>query len=93
MTEQAIRREKFFAENNLSDKDIDFIADIWNNLYGNYGKFSNTYNHHYLQGIIEHGVNEWDEYKNKLHPLLKKLMIRKFPQLTKLKSVAVKDCG
>ena len=66
----------------LKSKDIDYLAELWLKIYGNQGAKTSSYNHHYLQGIIEHGINEWKFYGKKIHPELRKIIIEKYPQLT-----------
>lgn len=71
------------AKYNLADSDIKRLTDLWH-IYGMHAKDDGrqtTGNHYFLQGIVEHTVIEWKEWKKKLHPELREIIKTEYPQL------------
>lgn len=76
-------REKFCKHFSLSEKQYDHI---WK-LFLEYGMtrgeapHRSRANHYFLQGISEHYVVEWHEWKSKMTKELKDIIKTEYPQL------------
>jgi len=56
------------------------LGELWR-IFGNNGEKHRPSGHYFIQEIIEHNFVDWNGWKSKLHPDLKKIIKNEFPQL------------
>lgn len=74
----------FMKTYSLSDEDWSKLTQLWYDYGMRYDycpQRRTPANHYFLQGILEHLTVEWNTWEFKMHPELKEIIKKSFPQL------------